>query len=239
MAYADQPTMTPRKAVSIALVLLLHAVIGYAFVTGLAYQVIKKAAQDLKVVDIKDQPPPPEQKPTATAARAEVRAAANRRAAAGRAGADACSADDFDGAGTASGDPRIRAAGSTAAAAAGGLAGCRSQGQSRFVGELGRLSPGRAARRSSGYGRPGMAGQRAGQGRELQCHIFERLARPRRDGMPPGYPPWPLQPGERPGWQSDAGEPVAQVPLGAAARMILSRRPGRVGGKFATYLIEE
>lgn len=63
MAYADQPTMTPRKAVSIALVLLLHAVIGYAFVTGLAYQVIKKAAQDLKVVDIKDQPPPPEQKP--------------------------------------------------------------------------------------------------------------------------------------------------------------------------------
>lgn len=63
MAYADQPTMTPRKAISIALVLLLHAVIGYAFVTGLAYQVIKKAAQDLKVVDIKDQPPPPEQKP--------------------------------------------------------------------------------------------------------------------------------------------------------------------------------
>jgi protein TonB len=55
--------MTPRKAVSIALVLLLHAVIGYAFVTGLAYQVIKKAAQDLKVVDVQDQPPPPEQKP--------------------------------------------------------------------------------------------------------------------------------------------------------------------------------
>src|SRR5438874_1822475 len=63
MAYADQPTMTPRKAFSIALVVLLHAVIGYAFITGLAFNVIKKAAQDLKVVDIKDQPPPPEQKP--------------------------------------------------------------------------------------------------------------------------------------------------------------------------------
>lgn len=63
MAYADQPTMTPRKAVSIGLVVLLHVVIGYAFVTGLAFNVIKKAAQDLKVVDIKDQPPPPEQKP--------------------------------------------------------------------------------------------------------------------------------------------------------------------------------
>jgi len=63
MAYADQPTMTPRKAVAIGLVVLLHVVIGYAFVTGLAFNVIKKAAQDLKVVDIKDQPPPPEQKP--------------------------------------------------------------------------------------------------------------------------------------------------------------------------------
>jgi protein TonB len=55
--------MTPRKAFSIGLVVLLHAVIGYAFITGLAFNVIKKAAQDLKVVDIKDQPPPPEQKP--------------------------------------------------------------------------------------------------------------------------------------------------------------------------------
>jgi len=63
MAYADQPTMTPRKAVSIGLVVLLHVVLGYAFVTGLAFNVVKKVAQDLKVVDIKDQPPPPEQKP--------------------------------------------------------------------------------------------------------------------------------------------------------------------------------
>ena len=63
MAYADQPTMTPRKAVSIGLVILLHVLIGYAFVTGLAFNVIKKAAQDLKIVDVKDQPPPPEQKP--------------------------------------------------------------------------------------------------------------------------------------------------------------------------------
>ena len=63
MAYADQPTMTPRKVVAIGLVALLHVLLGYAFLTGLAFNVIKKAAQDLKVVDIKDQPPPPEQKP--------------------------------------------------------------------------------------------------------------------------------------------------------------------------------
>jgi len=63
MAYADQPTMTPRKAVSIGLVVLLHIALGYAFLTGLAFNVIKKAAEDLKIVDVKDQPPPPEQKP--------------------------------------------------------------------------------------------------------------------------------------------------------------------------------
>lgn len=62
MAYADQQ-MSTRKVVAIGLVILLHAIVGYAFVTGLAINVIKKAAQDLKVVDIKDQPPPPEQKP--------------------------------------------------------------------------------------------------------------------------------------------------------------------------------
>lgn len=62
MAYADQG-MSTRKVVSIGIVALLHVVIGYAFITGLAINVIKKAATDLKVVDIKDQPPPPEQKP--------------------------------------------------------------------------------------------------------------------------------------------------------------------------------
>jgi periplasmic protein TonB len=62
MAYADQ-TMSTRKAVSIGLVVALHAALGYAFITGLAYNVIKKAAQDLKVVDIQEAPPPPEQKP--------------------------------------------------------------------------------------------------------------------------------------------------------------------------------
>jgi len=62
MAYADQQ-MSTRKVVSIGLVVLLHAALGYAFITGLAYNVIKKAAQDLKVVDIQEAPPPPEQPP--------------------------------------------------------------------------------------------------------------------------------------------------------------------------------
>lgn len=63
MSYADQPAMSPRKIVSIGLVVLLHALIGYAFITGLAYNVIKKAANELKTVDIKEAPPPPDKPP--------------------------------------------------------------------------------------------------------------------------------------------------------------------------------
>ncbi|TVV70264.1 energy transducer TonB [Sphingomonas solaris] len=63
MSYADQPTMSPRKAVAIGLVVLLHALLGYAFITGLAYNVVKKIASDTKVFDVAEEPPPPEEVP--------------------------------------------------------------------------------------------------------------------------------------------------------------------------------
>lgn len=62
MAYADQQ-MSSRKIVAIGLVVLLHALIGYAFITGLAYSVVKKAVADLKTFDVEEAPPPPEEKP--------------------------------------------------------------------------------------------------------------------------------------------------------------------------------
>ena len=62
MAYADQ-SMSGRKAVSIALVVLLHALLGYAFITGLAYNVVKKVARDLKTFDVAEEAPPPPDKP--------------------------------------------------------------------------------------------------------------------------------------------------------------------------------
>jgi len=62
MAYADQQ-MSSRRVAAIALVVLLHAVIGYAFITGLAYSVIKKTVADLKTFDVEEAPPPPEEKP--------------------------------------------------------------------------------------------------------------------------------------------------------------------------------
>lgn len=62
MAYADQ-SMSTRRLVAIVAVALFHAVIGYAFITGLAYNVVKKVAEDLKTFDVEEEPPPPPEQP--------------------------------------------------------------------------------------------------------------------------------------------------------------------------------
>jgi protein TonB len=62
MAYADQ-SLSTRKVVALVLVAVLHALLGYAFITGLAYNVVKKVAQDLKTFDVAEEPPPPEELP--------------------------------------------------------------------------------------------------------------------------------------------------------------------------------
>ena len=62
MAYADQ-SLSTRKVVAIVLVAVLHALLGYAFITGLAYNVVKKVAADLKTFDVAEEPPPPEELP--------------------------------------------------------------------------------------------------------------------------------------------------------------------------------
>lgn len=58
MAYADQK-MGGGKIAAIVIVALIHALLGYAFVTGLAYQYVKKAAEDMDVFDVEEPPPPP------------------------------------------------------------------------------------------------------------------------------------------------------------------------------------
>lgn len=62
MSYADQ-SMSSRRIVAIVIVALLHALLGYAFITGLAYNVVKKVAQDLKTFDVAEEAPPPEELP--------------------------------------------------------------------------------------------------------------------------------------------------------------------------------
>jgi periplasmic protein TonB len=63
MAYADQTGMSRGRMFSIALVLILHAFLGWAFVTGLAYEAITKAKEKLNVVDIQEEKPPEEEPP--------------------------------------------------------------------------------------------------------------------------------------------------------------------------------
>lgn len=62
MAYADQK-MSSGKVVAIIIVALIHAALGYAFVTGLAYQYVKKAQEKLNTFDVEEPPPPPPDEP--------------------------------------------------------------------------------------------------------------------------------------------------------------------------------
>jgi protein TonB len=63
MSYANRKQMSGNRTVAIIIVALLHAVLGYALVTGLAYNVIKKATEDLKTFVVEEEPPPPEEEP--------------------------------------------------------------------------------------------------------------------------------------------------------------------------------
>ncbi len=65
MAYADQEP-SGRKIFAIGAVALLHAGVGYALVTGLAYNAAKQVYEDLKTFDVApeepekpEEPPPP------------------------------------------------------------------------------------------------------------------------------------------------------------------------------------
>ena len=62
MAYADQK-MSGSKVVAIAIVAILHIALGYAFVTGLAYQYVKKVSEKLNTFDVEEPPPPPPDEP--------------------------------------------------------------------------------------------------------------------------------------------------------------------------------
>ncbi|MDB5719951.1 MAG: energy transducer TonB [Alphaproteobacteria bacterium] len=62
MAYADNK-MSSGRITAIVIVAIIHALLGYAFVTGLAYNVVKKVAEDLKTFNVEEPPPPPDQPP--------------------------------------------------------------------------------------------------------------------------------------------------------------------------------
>ncbi|MFC0203476.1 energy transducer TonB [Novosphingobium soli] len=71
MAYADQQ-MSSNKVIALVIVALIHVFVGYALVTGLAYEAAKKVINKVTTVDIKEEkpkeeeppPPPPDQPDT-------------------------------------------------------------------------------------------------------------------------------------------------------------------------------
>lgn len=63
MAYADQQ-MSGNRITAFVIVALIHVVVGYALVTGLAYSAAQKVIQKVTTIDIeeevkKEEPPPP------------------------------------------------------------------------------------------------------------------------------------------------------------------------------------
>lgn len=63
MAYADQQ-MSGNRIIAIIIVAVIHVVVGYALVSGLAYSAAKQLVERVTTVDIEEPPPPePEDEP--------------------------------------------------------------------------------------------------------------------------------------------------------------------------------
>jgi len=62
MAYADQQ-MSGNKIVAIVIVAIIHIALGYALITGLAYDAVKKVVERVTTVDVSEPPPPPDEPP--------------------------------------------------------------------------------------------------------------------------------------------------------------------------------
>ena len=63
MSYANRKQMSSNRTAAIVVVALIHIILGYALVSGLAYNVVKQAAEDLKTFDVEEEPPPPPDEP--------------------------------------------------------------------------------------------------------------------------------------------------------------------------------
>jgi protein TonB len=63
MSYAQRKEIAGNRTLAIIMVAVIQLGLGYAIVTGLAYNVIKKTVQDLKTFNVEEQPPPPEPPP--------------------------------------------------------------------------------------------------------------------------------------------------------------------------------
>jgi len=63
MSYAQKKEISGNRTLAIIFVVVIQFALGYAIVTGLAYNVIKKASENLKTFEVEETPPPPEKPP--------------------------------------------------------------------------------------------------------------------------------------------------------------------------------
>jgi protein TonB len=63
MSYAQRKELSGNRTVSWVMTAVVFSGLMYAIVTGLAYDVIKKSASDLKMFDVTEKPPPPQKPP--------------------------------------------------------------------------------------------------------------------------------------------------------------------------------
>lgn len=63
MSYANRKQLSSNRTVPIVMSALITGLMGYALVSGLAYSVVKEAAEELKTFDVEDEPPPPPDEP--------------------------------------------------------------------------------------------------------------------------------------------------------------------------------
>src|SRR3954454_19416839 len=63
MSYAQRKELSGNPVVAWTMTIALVGGLLYAIVTGLAYSVVKKGIENLKVVDVEQQPPPPPKEP--------------------------------------------------------------------------------------------------------------------------------------------------------------------------------
>ena len=62
MAYADQ-RMSGNRLTALIIVAILHIIVGYALVTGLAYSAVKKIKERVETFDVEEEKPPEEPPP--------------------------------------------------------------------------------------------------------------------------------------------------------------------------------
>ena len=62
MAYADQK-MSGNRLTALVIVAILHVIVGYALVTGLAYEAVKKIKERVETFDVEEEKPPEEPPP--------------------------------------------------------------------------------------------------------------------------------------------------------------------------------